>query len=214
MTEAGSEAMPRLSSLLCLLLLACGGATNEPTEAPATGPTSSTPAEAPAQTPGANDSKTTDAPKSDCASPAPVIAKSGTTIRPPVGSVQRFQLVYQGSEIGVTALRGVDMIVGGSDGPFSVAKHSGYWAEVRDASGKTTFTRLFQDPTHREAPAGNGGFGNATIDSASPRRSSSTCRALRRAACSSSSGCRTARREQRASSRASRSSDVNQGLKL
>lgn len=93
-----------------------------------------------------------------------MIAKSGTTIRQPVGSVQRFQLVYQGDDIGVTSLRGVDMVIGGSDGPFSAGTHSGYWAEVRDASNKTTFTRLFQDPTRQEGPGANGGFSNATLD--------------------------------------------------
>jgi hypothetical protein len=143
--------------------LGCGGATNEPTD-PSAGTPSETPAESRAPSaPGQNDSPTSDT-TSECPSPAPVIARSGTTIRQPVGSVQRFQLVYQGSDVGVTALRGVDMIVGGSDGPFSAQQHAGYWAEVRDASGTTTFTRLLQDPTRQEVPAGNGGFANATID--------------------------------------------------
>lgn len=154
----------RFSSLFCCFLLACGGATNEPS-GPSAGNVSETPSQTPSQASGTNDSQTaTNTPKNDCASPAPMIAKNGTTIRQPVGSAQRFQLVYQGSEVGVTALRGVDMIIGGSDGPFAAGKNSGYWAEVRDASNKTTFTRLFQDPTRQEAPAGNGGFSNGTID--------------------------------------------------
>lgn len=148
-------------SLFSLLLCACGGATNEPS-----GPTTSSSSEtAPSQSHG--DAPKTEAKtdaKNDCASPAPVIAKSGTTIRQPVGSVQRFQLVYQGSDVGVTSLRGVDMIIAGSDGPFSAGKNSGYWAEVHDPSGKTTFTRLLQDPTRLEAPGPNGTFTNGTVD--------------------------------------------------
>jgi hypothetical protein len=156
----------RFSSLFFFFtcLVACGGATNEPTETPTGGSTPSTAPETPAKTPGSNDSQTTTAPASDCPDPAATIAKSGTTIRQPVGSAQRFQLVYQGSAIGVSALRGVDMIIGGSDGPFTAGKNSGFWAEVHDASGKTTFTRLLMDPTRQEAPAGNGGFTNSTID--------------------------------------------------
>jgi hypothetical protein len=155
--------------LLALFLAACGGATNEPSGPAGTGndsPASTSTSTAPTQTPGTNDSQSTNALKNECASPAAVIAKSSTTIRQPVGSVQRFQLVYQGAEIGVTSLRGVDMIIAGSDGPFAAGKNSGYWAEVRDASGKTTFTRLFRDPTNAEAPPppGGGNFTNATID--------------------------------------------------
>lgn len=155
-------------SLLLLAVFACGGATNEPTGTP----TASTAPSAPSQNAGRGAS-TADAPKrapkTECASSASVIAKSGTAIRQPVGSVQRFQLVYQGSEIGVTSLRGVDMIIGGSDGPLSTGTHSGYWAEVRDASGKTTFTRVLEDPTRIEGPGDNGGFTNATLDECSPK---------------------------------------------
>lgn len=153
----------RFSSLLLFFLVACGGATNEPS-GPATNAPAETATSAPTTTaPSQGDAPKNDA-KNDCASPASVIAKSGTTIRQPVGSVQRFQLVYQGSDVGVTSLRGVDMIIAGSDGPFSVGKHSGYWAEVRDGSGKTTFTRLLQDPTRLEAPGPNGTFTNGTVD--------------------------------------------------
>ena len=58
------------------------------------------------------------------------------------------------------------MVIGGSDGPFSTAKNAGWWAEVRDASGTTTFTRLLQDPTRVEVPPapGGGGFSNVTAD--------------------------------------------------
>jgi hypothetical protein len=153
----------RFPFLFAFCSLACGGATNEPTETPGGASTVTTPPESPTKAPAANDSPTT-ASDTDCASPASVIAKSGTTIRQPVGSAQRFQLVYQGSALGVTALRGVDMIIGGSDGPFTPGTNSGFWAEVRTASGKTTFTRLLMDPTRQEAPAGNGGFTNSTID--------------------------------------------------
>jgi hypothetical protein len=154
--------------LVCFILAACGGATNEPSGPSGAGnetPAATSTSTEPAQAPGRDDSQT-NALKNDCASPAAVIAKSGSTIRQPVGSVQRFQLVYQGSEIGVTSLRGVDMIVAGSDGPLAAGKNSGYWAEVRDAAGKTTFTRLLRDPTNVEAPPppGGGNFTNATVD--------------------------------------------------
>jgi hypothetical protein len=152
------------AALSCFFLAACGGATNDPPGTSSRAP-SETPAASsntPEQTPGASDSTT--APVNDCASPAAVIAASGSTMRQPVGSAQRFQLVYQGSAIGVTSLRGVDKVISGSDGPFTAGKNSGYWAEVRDASGNSTFSRILQDPTRQEAPGTNGGFSNATID--------------------------------------------------
>lgn len=154
-----------LSSLLLAWLVACGGAANEPSETPAGSPT----AKAPTQSAGSTPAKTNDSPKSDCASPEPVIAKSGTTIRQPVGSVQRFQLVYRGSDVGVTALRGVDMIIAPNDGPFVAGKNSGFWAEVRDASGKVAYSVLLQDPTRIEGPGDNGGFVNATVDKCTPK---------------------------------------------
>ena len=154
----------RYASFLFVLLAACGGATDE-TADPANGSTSQTPSsDVPQQTPESDDGTPPATAPSECASPATVIATSGSTIRQPVGSVQRFQLVYQGSAVGVAALRGVDMTISGSDGPFIPGKHSGYWAEVRDASGAATFTRLFQDPTRVEAPGNNGGFSNSTVD--------------------------------------------------
>ena len=106
-----------------------------------------------------------------CTAPASVLVRSGGSIARPAGSVLRFELVYQGDEIGVRALRGVDMIISGSDGPFTPGHHAGYWAETRDASGAALFTRLLRDPTVLEAPGapGGGGFSNHTIDRCEPK---------------------------------------------
>lgn len=154
----------RIPSAALFFLAACGGATNEPS-GPSTSSSGSpaTSSSVPATTETTPSASTASA---ECKASAPVIAKSGTSVKQQAGSVQRFQLVYQGDAIGVTALRGVDMIIGGSDGPFSATKSSGWWAEVHDPSGKTTFTRILQDPTRVEVPPapGGGGFTNVTAD--------------------------------------------------
>ena len=134
-----------LSFFVCLV--ACGGATNEPSEVPGGASAANTPNEPPATTPGSNDSQPATAPANDCPSPASVIAKSGTTLRQPVGSAQRFQLVYQGSALGVTALRGVDMIIGGSDGTFTADKNSG---PARSAGRQRRLHQLVDRQVHRQ----------------------------------------------------------------
>src|SRR5688500_185574 len=55
----------------------------------------------------------------ECANAESVIVKSGETITRPSGSALRLELVYQGSSIGVRKVRGVDMILQKSDGPFT-----------------------------------------------------------------------------------------------
>lgn len=101
-----------------------------------------------------------------CPTPAPVLVANGGTIVRPAGSALRLQLVYQGSSIGVSNVRGVDMILGPSGGPFAAGKGSGYWFETRSASG-VVYQHLFQDPTRQEAPGDpstSGGFSNSTLD--------------------------------------------------
>ncbi len=162
-------------------LVACGGATS------GTSDTSGTSGEGTADPPrpGAGAS-TADPGKSDppagtttstpgvvgetCPSPTPVIVASGGVITRPAGSALRLQLVYQGSSIGVTNARGVDMILYPADGPFEAGKISGYWYETRSGA-TTTYQQAFQDPTNQEAPGGpNGeGFQNSTIDRCSAK---------------------------------------------
>ena len=105
-----------------------------------------------------------------CAKPSPVVVASGGTITRPTGSALRLQLVYQGAAIGVTQVRGVDMVLAPADGPFAPGKVSGYWVESRSAAAPL-YQHLFRDPTVREAPGapGGGGFSNSTIDRCEPK---------------------------------------------
>ncbi len=135
--------------LVVPLLVACGG-TPEPSAAPPAAPTA-TPRTAPP------------APAA-CAEPASVLARDGEHVVRPKGSALRFQLVYQGSSIGVSVLRGVDMVLGPSDGSFEPGKNSGWWAELRSASGAKIYTTLLRDPTIVEGPGPGGTLVNATLD--------------------------------------------------
>jgi hypothetical protein len=98
-----------------------------------------------------------------------VIARAGGSLSRPKGSALRFQLVYQGASIGVSELRGVDKIVGPSDGLFQAGKNSGWWAELEASSGAKVFTRLLQDPTVLEGPGAHGGLVNVTVDACKPK---------------------------------------------
>ena len=168
-----SGAFMRIVSLLMIAISAaawaCGGTTegvpNTGTPDPGVPATSNPPASNPpvSDQPPTIHPPTTTTTGADCPNPTSVLVGSGGTIARPTGSALRLQLVYQGSSIGVKQVRGVDMILPGGDGPFS--DNSGYWVETRSAS-KTTYQRLFRDPTIQEAPAGPGGSGfmNSTID--------------------------------------------------
>ena len=99
-----------------------------------------------------------------CPTPTPVTVGPGGAIARPVGSALRLQLTYQGSDIGVTQARGVDMILPPADGPFTPGKVSGYWVEARSGA-TTTYQHLFQDPTTLEAVGeGGSGFMNLPVD--------------------------------------------------
>ena len=104
-----------------------------------------------------------------CASPTSVSVAPGGVIARPVGSALRLQLTYQGTDIGVTDARGVDMTLAPADGPFTPGKVAGYWVEAR--SGKTTtYQHLFEDPTTMEAVGPGGeGFMNLPIDRCTPK---------------------------------------------
>lgn len=99
-----------------------------------------------------------------CASPTTVLVSSGGTIARPAGSALRLQLVYQGSSIGVTTVRGVDMILGAPSGPYTPGEMAGYWVEAHSTNA-TTYQHWLLDPINQEAVGGpNGeGFSNSTI---------------------------------------------------
>jgi hypothetical protein len=139
-----------------------------------------------------------------CANPTTVIAASGGSIARPVGSALRLQLVYQGSSIGITQVRGVDKVLSPADGPFTAGKVSGYWFETRSPT-TTTYQRLFQDPTNLEAPGdpGGGGFMNFTIDRCTPKHFLADVPNDPSSRKSSSMAARTARTTQRSSWRGS-----------
>jgi hypothetical protein len=104
-----------------------------------------------------------------CASPTHVSVGPGGTIARPVGSALRLQLTYQGSDIGVTEARGVDMLLSKGDGPFAPGAVAGYWVETRSA-GATIYQHLLQDPTTIEAVGGGGGsFTNLPVDRCTPK---------------------------------------------
>jgi hypothetical protein len=125
-----------------------------------------------ASAPSASSSASTKPGDAPCEKPAPVVVASGGTITRPTGSALRLQLVYQGAAIGVTQVRGVDMVLPPADGPFAAGKVSGYWVESRSATAPL-YQHLFRDPTVREAPPppgpGGGGFSNSTIDRCEPK---------------------------------------------
>ncbi len=153
--------MARLRSLPALLAvgfaIGCGAAAESPASPTSATPTSATP------TP-------THADGALCANPTPVIVPRGGTITRPKGSALRLQLVYQGAAIGVTQVRGVDMVLAPSGGPFVPGKAGGYWVESR-SSAALLYQVPFRDPTVREAPGapGGGGFSNSTIDRCEPK---------------------------------------------
>ena len=158
-----------MAAIAVLVTVGCGGSVAEP--GPATGgggPTTTTgggkPSGGTADTPATATATATST--AQCANAEPVLVPNGgTLVRPPTGSVLRLELVYQGDAIGILDARDVDMVISPSDGPFTAGANSGYWAEVRDASGAASFTRLFQDPTNIEGPGpGPGDLVNATID--------------------------------------------------
>jgi hypothetical protein len=105
-----------------------------------------------------------------CASPTSVLVPSGGTIVRPAGSALRLQLVYQGSAIGITTVRGVDMILGPPSGPYTPGEVAAYWVETRSANA-TTYQHWLVDPTVQEAIGGpNGeGFSNSTIPQCTPK---------------------------------------------
>jgi hypothetical protein len=152
-----------------MALGACGGATSGSVGSAGDG-TGGEPPPGAATTPPTTDQppNAEDAPKlagASCPNPSSVLVLSGGVLARPAGSALRLQLVYQGSTIGVTSARGVDMILPPADGPFAAGKVAGYWVETRSAAG-TTYQRLVQDPTAQEAPGApsGGGFSNSTLD--------------------------------------------------
>jgi hypothetical protein len=105
-----------------------------------------------------------------CSNPTSVLVPSGGTIVRPTGSALRLQLVYQGSSIGVTTMRGVDMLLDPSSGPYTPGVVAAYWVETRTAA-KTTYQHWLLDPTNQEGFGGpNGeGFSNSTIPVCTPK---------------------------------------------
>src|SRR5688572_9733667 len=123
----------RFSLLLLLACVACGGVASPENPSPTpTGTNSETPKAPDPNTPPSNTESTGGTITTECANAESVLVKSGETITRPTGSVMRLELVYQGSAVGVRKVRGVDMILSPSAGPFSAGKHTGYWADVVD----------------------------------------------------------------------------------
>src|SRR4051812_13373301 len=157
-----------LGVLVAVTSMACGGSTSgtgDPT-APGTTPPSHNPNDPPSSNPPISHN---DAPKiagADCPSPTTVLVGSGGVIARPVGSVLRLQMIYQGSSMGVTDIRGADMVIYRGDGPFTPGVVAGYWVEAQTSAKATLYQRTFQDPTSQEAfpGPGGGGFSNSTID--------------------------------------------------
>jgi hypothetical protein len=143
-------------------LLACGGTTTSVDDG--TGPAAGS----------------TDAPKADddtpnggttigtdCPNPTSETVVSPGTIQRPTGSALRLDLDYQGSQIGVSYMRGSDNVLpGGSGAALAAGVNSGYWYETRSKTA-VLYQALFQDPTTQEGfpqPGGGGDFSNSTID--------------------------------------------------
>jgi hypothetical protein len=160
----------RIVSLLTVLVAvtagACGGSTTGTGEAGGDPPNGTRP-------PSSDDLPTPDQPPplprivgADCPSPTTVLVPSGGLIARSAGSVLRLRLVYQGSSMGLTDLRGADMVLPKDAGPFKPGEVAGYWVEVQSAAKATLYQRTFQDPTNQEGfPGPNGeGFSNSTID--------------------------------------------------
>jgi len=154
------------------MAVACGGATSEvPGSGEATKPGATGATDPPstgAGTSGDDTPKVNVGPQTagaDCPVPTPVLVASGGTIARPTGSALRLELVYQGSSIGVTQVRGVDKILPGSNSPLVTSANSGYWFEARSGTS-IVYQRGFRDPTNQEAPSGPNGepFSNSTID--------------------------------------------------
>ena len=96
--------------------------------------------------------------------PTGVLVNAGGTLVPrPIGSALRFQLVYQGTALGITRAAGVDFTLPPSDGPFKAGTSAGYWFELQDGSSNALYTRLLQDPTQVEGPSGDGGFVHGVV---------------------------------------------------
>ncbi len=162
----------RFALLLLLACVACGG--NAESTAPTTPPATGEEPKAPdSETPGNTEStgNTGGTVGSECANAESVLVKSGETITRPTGSVMRLELIYQGTSIGVRKVRGVDMIIKPSAGPFAAGTNTGYWADVVDASGAVMYTQLVRDPTRVEAPPSPGGndWKNATVAQCNPK---------------------------------------------
>lgn len=97
---------------------------------------------------------------------ANVQVRQGEGFIPPSGDYVLLTFAYKGSEVAIRSLVGLQGIDSPSNGPFEHGKFSGHWAEIQDSSGKTLFTRTFQDPTRLEIPGGgptDAAFTNETI---------------------------------------------------
>ncbi len=158
--------------VLSFLVLGCGSST----EPSGSSPDGSLEAEAsaPAADGGADASLASDASRSDgeggACEPVGIVGPGGTIPRP-TGSALRLELVYQGSAIAVREVRGVDMVIAPSVGPFEPGKNSGYWIELRDSSDRKLFTRLVRDPTRLEVPPppDGGPFTNLLVPECTPK---------------------------------------------
>ena len=71
-------------------------------------------------------------------------ASPDSTAKPP--AALRVTLAYRGREIRLVASRRVAMIAPPSAGPAPDASASGYWCELRDASGNRAYHRVLSNP--------------------------------------------------------------------
>ena len=88
----------------------------------------------------------------ECPLRTPVLAKSGGEVTLPNAAAMRFELVYKGHNLGVRVIKPIEATSATGDGPFTPAKTTGYWVELRDASNRILFTRKIVDPSHAETP--------------------------------------------------------------
>jgi hypothetical protein len=103
-----------------------------------------------------------------CTPPTDVIVPAGGTLARPSGSALRLEVVYQAGDVMIENARGVDMTLPPGDTVLEAGVNSGYWYELRNASGETLYTRTFQDPSRIEVPLADGTMTTIPIPRCTP----------------------------------------------
>jgi hypothetical protein len=156
-----------------MAVAACGGATvatgGEPAATGATTPPGGDDGVPPPSAPPSTTAPGPGLGGESCLYPTLVLVASGGTIARAAGPTLRLELVYQGSSIGVTRVRGLDRGIPPSSGPFTVGEVAGYWVEARSGT-TTTYQQYVQDPTVAEGLGGPSGAGStATLPVCEPK---------------------------------------------